>query len=270
MGVGKTGMNQYRDPISVWKVYLPFEYDRAKYIKNCFRTGTVTLINDNAEIKHGVRIGRMALQFVEFPADINSFGSEVICATLPYSGDIRVVDVYSSKLEFFEQGEDQIKLSKGKSGEYAEVFIDGQNGRVNISVDSDDNKGELSISVTNVNRSAKMSVLVNGELMVVNDGKTTVQSSQEIQLEQYDGNEEEEKTFVNIKKDEVRIESKKILLNESDEPVVLGNKLKDLLTKLLDQLGKESAGPYPLLGNSFYTNLKQELDKFLSELSFVK
>jgi stress response protein YsnF len=269
MGVGKTGMNQYRDSISVWKVYLPIEYDREKYIRHCFLTGTVTLINENAESVHNVKVGKMTMKLIDFPADEKSFGSEVVCVTLPYSGEIRVVDVYVGKTEFDQQGEHQIKLSKSVDGEHAQVLIDGKRGRVAISVDSDDDQGEVNISVTNSNRTGKLSVNVNGEIMVVNDGKTTVQSSQEIQLEQYD-DEADERTSVNIKKDQVLVTSKKILLNDSDEPVLLGNKTVSLMKEILDQLGKESAGPYPLVGRPIYTQIAGKLEELKSQLSFVK
>jgi hypothetical protein len=270
MSIGKQGITGYRDAVSIWRVYLPYGIDREKYVKNCFLTGTVTLINENAETIHRVRIGKLALQMVDFPADEKSFGSEVVCLTLPYSGEVRVVDVFSGKTDFNDQEENQFKVLKAVDGESAQLIIDGAKGRVAISVDSDADQGELNIQVSNSNRTAKMSVTVNGEIMVVNDGKTTVQSSQEIQLEQYDGNDEGEKTFVNVKKDQVKIESKKILLNDSDEPILLGNKTVDLMKQVLDQLAKESAGPYPLVGRSIYAQIAGKLNELKSKISCVK
>jgi len=56
-------------------------------------------------------------------------------------------------------------------------------------------------------------------------------------------------------------------LNESEEPVLLGTKTVTLISDLLDQLGQESAGPYPLLGNAFYLNLKSRLEELKSQIS---
>lgn len=265
-GIGKVGMNQFRDSFSLWRIYLPTDVDRDKYVKTCYMTGTVSLVNENSEFKHSVKIGRLSLQVITFPADTKSFGSEVICASMPYSGRLYVVDVFSSSSEIYDQEENQYRFFKVGKG-YAEARIDGS-GKILLTVDSDD-AAEVEISVTNKDRSGSLKVNVNGEIMVINDGKTTVQSSQEINLEQYDA-EADERTVVNIIKDQVKVISKKILLNDGEEPILLGNKTVDLLTKLLDFLGAESAGPYPLLGNVNYTNLKSDLEALKSELSFLK
>lgn len=268
-GVGKIGLNQFRGTMSVWRVYLPVDVDRDRYIKTCFMTGTVSLVNENSEFKHNVKIGRMALQMVNFPKDTESFGSEVVCASMPYSGKLYVVDVYTSSSEFYDQEENQYRFYKtDDKGGYAELRVDGA-GKILLTVDGEE-VTELQIMVTNKDRSGRLKVNVNGEIMVVNDGTTTIQSSQDITLEQYDGNEEDERTIINIIKDQVKIVSKKILLNEGEEPILLGNKTIDFLTKLLDYLGKESAGPYPLLGNSNYIALKQDLEGLKSQLSFLK
>jgi hypothetical protein len=268
-GIGKVGMHELRDSNSIWRIYLPIDVDRDQYVKTCYLTGTVSLTNENAEFKHRVKIGKMALQLVSFPLNSKSFGSEVLCASMSYSGKLYVVDVYTSSSEFNDQDENQYRFEKNDNkGGYAEVRVDGS-GKILMTVDGE-NITEICISVTNKDRSGSLKINVNGEIMIINDGKTTVQSSQDITLEQYDGNSENEKTLINIIKDQIKIVSKKILLNEGDEPVLLGKKTVDLLTKLLDFLGNESAGPYPLLGKANYTKLKNDLEALKSELSFVK
>lgn len=267
-GIGKVGMRNNRDSISVWRIYLPTDVERDDYVRTCFLTGTVSLVNDNSEFKHNVKIGKLALQMVDFPDDEKVFGSQVMCACMPYSGQLYVIDVFTSSSEFNDQGEYQYRLAKtDKKGGYAEVRVDGT-GKIMLTVDGE-SVTEIEISVTNKDRAGSLKVNVNGEIMVINDGKTTIQSSQDITLEQYDS-EADERTIVNIIKDQVKIISKKILLNEGEEPILLGNKTVDLLTKILDQLGSESAGPYPLLGNSKYIAMKQDLEALKSELSFLK
>lgn len=162
-GVSRYGMNQDRDPISIWRVYLPTDVDRDVYIRTCYATGRVTLINENGEVKHKVKVGKMAIQLLDFPPDIESFGSEVVCVTMPYSGDIYVVDVYSSSSEMNDQEENQYRLFKVGKG-FAEVRIDGD-GRILLSVESEDEAG-VTISVSNKNKDAIAKIQSNGSILV--------------------------------------------------------------------------------------------------------
>lgn len=243
-GIGKIGMNQNRDTVSLWRIYMPSDVDREVYIKTCFLTGTVTLINENGEIVHRVKIGKLAIQTIKFPLDLKSFGSEVICLTAPYSGKLYVTDVYTSSTEFGDQGEDQYRLYKSTDDGFAEVRIDGK-GNIFLSVDGE-GESNITISVANKDRTGKLNVNVNGDILVQNDGTTTLKST-----------------------NQVLIDSPKIYLNDSEEPILLGKKTVQLLSDLLDQLNIESAGPYPLLGNSKYAEIKQGLEDLKSTKSFV-
>lgn len=245
MSIGREGIQDERSSISVWRVYLPFDVDRDQYVKTCFLTGSITVINDNGEIVNNVKIGRIAVQLVSFPLDRKSFGSKVLCVTEPYSGNLYVVDVFASSNEFHDQKENQYRLYKKTDTGFAELRIDGS-GKLILTVDSEGDS-EIVISATNKNRNSKLIVNVNGDILVQNDGNTTFKSSKQ-----------------------VLIDSPKILLNESEEPILLGTKTTDLIKELLDQLAKESAGPYPLLGRAVYGQIKKKVDALKSKLSFVK
>lgn len=239
-------MSQDRDSISIWNVYLPYGMDRSKYIDECYLTGTVTLINQNAEVIRYVKIGRLAIQLVDFPEDQKKIGSEVACVTVPYSGELRVVEVYGNGVQYDYSKENQLRFYKRNGIGTSGILLDGA-GNIIMSVDGDKDNGNISISVTNKDRAGKLTINVNGELIIENDGKTLIKSSKEIKLD-----------------------CEKIFLNQSDEPILLGNKVVQFLSDWLDQLGKESAGPYPLLGNSVYIQFKEKLEDLKSQLSFVK
>lgn len=245
VSIGKTGMNQNRDAVSLWRIYMPIDVDREEYVKMCYLTGTVTITNDNGETVHKAKIGRLALQLIKFPIDENSSGSEVICLSAPYSGSLYVVDVFTSSSEYYDQEENQFRLLQNSSKGSAEVRIDGQ-GKILLTVDGEED-AEVTVSVSNKNRTAKLTTIVNGDILVQNDGTTTLKSS-----------------------NQVLIDSPKILLNESDEPILLGSKTVSLLDEILTALGSESAGPYPLRGASTYTQLKENLEALKSTISFVK
>lgn len=292
MSIGKQGINQNRDSVSLWNVYMPSDIDRDKYIKKAYRSGQVTLINDNGEVQHRVKIGLLAIQLIKFPANLKSLGSQVICLSAPYSGKLHVVDIYNSSTEFNDQDENQYRLFKTSTG-YAEVRIDGK-GKISLTVDGEEDvSGDVSINITNKNKQGKLNLNVNGDIMVNNQGNTIVSNDGTIQVtstgnikatvskdetESYVEINKDEinlvsqtNTSINIKKDEVKVVSEgKIYLNDSTEPILLGTKTVQLISDILDQLGKESAGPYPLLGNSFYISKKADLEQLKSTLSFVK
>lgn len=244
--IGKTGLSNGRDPVSLWQVSLPPDIDREAYIQSCFLTGTITVANDNGEVVHNVRIGKMLIQLVDFPETLEDSGSDVLCMTAPYTGQLFIVEVYPTGKQSAYQRENQFRFFKNNEIGSAGVLIDGR-GNIILSVDGEEQDGTILITVSNKDRRGKLTINVNGEINVVNDGKTNIKST-----------------------DQVFIDCPKILLNESEEPMILGKKLVDFLSEWLDQLGKESAGPYPLLGNSFYIQLKNKLKDLKSTLSFVK
>lgn len=266
-GIGKVGINQDRDSISIWNVYMPLDVEREDYIKTCFLTGTVTVINENGESNHKVKIGRLNLQLVNFPKDINSLGSQVICVSAPYSGKLYVIDVYTNSSEFYDQEEDQYRLVKSSDTGIAELRIDGE-GKILLSVDSENSdSGEVTISITNKDRNGKLNININGELNIINDGKVFLQTTKEIEIE-HKG--EDTITSINIQKQLVKVSTDKLVINSDSEPMLLGQKTIDtILSPLLDQLQKESAGPYPLLGASIYGQIKSKIDEIKSKKSFL-
>lgn len=243
--IGLKGLNQKRDSISLWRVFLPNDVDRDVYIKNCYLSGRISIVNEWGEVQHRVKVGRIALQLLQFPETTSDVGSEVVCVCAPYSGLLYVVEVYNDQLQYDDQDENQYRLIKINDTGISEIRTDGS-GKILLTVDGEEDT-DITISVTNKDRDGKLNINVNGEITIQNDGNTTVNCT-----------------------NQVLINSKKILLNESDEPVLLGNKTIELLEKLLDFLAQESAGPYPLHGKANYTDLKQDLEDLLSELSFVK
>lgn len=233
---GKNPINQDRYPISVWRVCLPSDIDREVYIKKCYLTGTISVIDEFAERQDNVKVGQLALQCIKFPNNEDEVGSEVVCASAPYGGKLYVIDVYQGE-DFVDQNENQYRLFKAHQGGYSEVRIDGR-GNVMITVDSE-SQSTISIIGTGQNKNSQLNVNIQGS--------------------------------ANIKvSEQIVFESKSISLNKDGEPILLGNKTTDLIKSILDQLSKESAGPYPLLGQSVYKELINNLDELKSKLSSVK
>ena len=252
-----------RDSISLWAIYLPSDRDRDEYIKNCFFTNTVTLVR-GAEVKHRVPIPVSLLREITFPVDSQDIGSQVLCASLPYQDKPFVIQVYQSPSNYSTGNEKVSVIKKTFLGKNVEIVMDVNTGTLDLNVDSDeDTGGEINLNVSNNSRTAQLNVVCNGDINVNNDGNVNVISTKKISLKLDTQVEGEDINEVILTKESIK-------LNESDEPILLGNKTIQLISDLLDILGKDSAGPYPLLNNAQYIQLKDKLDNIKSKISFVK
>lgn len=235
-----------RDSLSLWAIYLPSDQDRDKYIQNCFFTNTVTVINRNGEVKHRTPIPVSLLKEISFPLDANDIGSQVLCANLPYQNKILVLQVYQDTSSYSTGKEHISTIRKTFQGKSVEIVFDTETGSLDLNVDSDSDGGELNINVSNNTRSGQLNINVNGRVTMQVDGTIDVQSSQT-----------------------TKMSGKTIEINGNEEPMLLGNKTIELVSDLLDQLSKETAGPYNLVGSAAYTQLKNKLDSLKSKITFV-
>lgn len=168
--IGESSLPTDRQTISEWAIYLPDEVDRNKYIETCYLTGTVTLINTNAEVKHRVRIGKAALREIHFPVDSNDLGSEVICVTSPFSGKLFVVDAFDPITAYTVQKENQYRISKATINGFADMLIDGDKGVVQIGVRSEQDGGIIALNISNASSTAQLKIVVNGTCVLHTKG----------------------------------------------------------------------------------------------------
>lgn len=179
--IGELGGDDNRQTVSEWNVWMPANVDRSAYIKNCFLTNTITIVNRNAEVRHKVRIGNLALQQVRFPKDSTDIGSDVICVTAPYSGKLFVVDVFDTYDQYNDQSENQFVFRKFNDSGSASLLIDGPNGLISIALDSDGDGGIFNLNISNQNSTAQLNIIVDGVVNVNSTGAVTI-LSQVIQL----------------------------------------------------------------------------------------
>lgn len=173
--IGPNSLPTNRRTVSKWNVYIPLStstesIDRDTYIKNCFLTNTITLINTNAEIRHKVKIDKECLQTIRFPVDASDLGSEVVCLTIPYSEDLYVIGVFDTIAEYTGSSENIRVISKQTDINSSCLIIDAINGVLSIGVRSEQNGGIVSINITNPNATAQYKLIVNGTHIVQTSG----------------------------------------------------------------------------------------------------
>lgn len=177
----ETGVRSFRSPISLWYVYLPSDKDRDEYISNCIRTNTITVVNTNGEVRSKVKIGRLAMQVLQFPESSSSVGSPVVCANVENKSQLLVIEVYDFEDEFVLINENEFAVSRKTQSSSAELRVQGSKGIVLINVDSDNKEGgKLIINVANSENAGEVALEVDGSVSVKANGEIRNESNSNI------------------------------------------------------------------------------------------
>lgn len=284
------GIRGYRTSHSIWNVTIPVDEDRDQYITNCYRTSTVSLINQNAEVRHRIPIGKLTIQLVDFPPDDSQLGSPVLCGNIAGHDQIFVLDVFNQEDEFTNLSENTIDLTKSNGNNTATLSLIGNNGGALLNVNSDQNNGGIIyINASNSLNSGLLNIEVNGNINVINTNSTFWQVGNDFNLEIFDGNEEGNKTNIRYTNGEgfsyndqfgnsisvidgiINIQpggdNPVFNIGQGNEPIVLGNALVDILTRLIQEISVSTTTGGPLLNAASIAAFIQELNNILSQVS---
>ena len=231
---------------SIWYVTIPIDVDRETYIQNCFRTGTVSLINENAELINKVPVGKLAMSMIEFPKRYGQTGSPVACMNITKKNQLVVVDVYSFKNDISGvREENQFSISRRSDTATVQISGKANKGQLFINVDSDtDEGGEVYLNVSNNSKTGKLKLNIQGDIIVDSEGKVTINNTEE-----------------------VNINSELIKHNTGSEPMVLGDRLKTLLEDFIQEVSISTTAQGPLLNASKIAAFKAKVVDVLSEKS---
>lgn len=253
MGPSRLSTPTIRNPIGIWYITVPSGEDRAEYIKNCYNTSTVSIINMGNELLHKVPIGKSAIGYIEFPEDGDSVGSPVLCVVEPYHKQPLVVEVFNSGSDYNAGVEYEKKITRSDGASIAEVSVQGEKGVINFSVDSEESDGGIvNINVTNAEEQGKLNVNVNGNIAIVQtNGSTIMESSDSISFIVRDKDvkniisyqkgigfsyKDEFDNEVIINKENIQMLSQLINLGDGSEKAALGETLQSKLEQIIDQI----------------------------------
>jgi hypothetical protein len=265
LSIGKQSIPSSRYSSGVGYIAIPSDVDRATFIQQCYRINRVSIRTENAEFFNNVPIDKSAIQQIEFPAESDEIGSPVMWVNVEPNHQLVIVAVLEKNDHTSFLNEKRFRLSKVFGRNKAIIDGDGGNGNLLITLDSDqDNGGVLNIVLNNKNKRAKLNIHVNGSAEVYCTEKLTIKANNGLEYKDEFGN------TITAKEKETNISADKITHNGGKEPMLLGDTSIQFLSDLMDQLGKESAGPYPLFGQSIYLKFKERLEKLKSKKSFLE
>ena len=162
-------------------VIIPIDVDRDEYIVQCYRTGTISIcIENNGEYVHNVRIGKLALQIIDFPDSKEELGSLVGWVNHEGYNFPMVFDVLTKGDEGVEIDEKELTLKKQNDTSSSSITL--KNGEIIISAESDDTGGLLCISVTNGGKTAKFDLEIGGNMNVYVEKEIVIKTLENIAI----------------------------------------------------------------------------------------
>lgn len=280
-GIGSAGVGY---------VVIPKEIDREQYIQDCYRTNTLTI---NGGMGYGyltsVPVDVNVMQNIKFPTDENNRGTPVIWVRDAVSHLPVIVGALRKQENYYSLSENQYRLFRGIGEKSVEVFLNGNNTDLQITLLGDkEDPANVNIKVTSQNKDSVFNLFCDNEINVFSESVVNIASNQKILLQITDKGEskmsltyekgiglkyeDEFENKINVKDEEVNIISKKINHNEGKEPMVLGDTLAQLLSDFLDACQNLSfmspAGQTSIPINvADFVAIKGKLDKIKSKIS---
>lgn len=233
--VGTQGLPNKPLPSGSAYVVIPHGIERKKYVKQCYKTNTISLRTEGGDFYKNAYIGDTELENVTFPEKISEQGSPVFWVCTPKHNTPVVVAVMNFKsLVGKITQENEIRLFK--SGEKSVIDINGKSddGRLSMSVTGTDEKVKFDITVVNNNNDAEYNLTVKGDVNIYASNKVHISTKGEEILIEFVDDALEAKAFLSYNPtDKWRIFGD---ANSAGEPVLLGDKTKTELDKVTGRI----------------------------------
>lgn len=172
-----------RQSSGIGYVIIPTDVDRDAYVESCTRKKTVSILTEQGETINDVSVGKLAMQFIEFPKldgnNSRKLGSPVGFVNIPSRNKPLIFDVFDASDEFNVCPEQGFNITKRTSESTASVT--GNGGTGNMSVASYCKKGDNTLDVS------VRSKTITSTLRVVVDGITSLFSRKMVKLKSGEG-----------------------------------------------------------------------------------
>lgn len=269
--VGQTQLPGNRYSSGIGYIAIPSDYDRTKYIKECFMNNRVSMQTEDGGFYNQVNIDKWLLNFIDFPEKVGLPGSPVVYVTEPIHQKPIIISVLNNNDTISDLVEHQFKIRRSFNNNFVEISASPKVGYINLCVDSDD-KAEINVSIVNSSKTAELNINTLGNVNFVTDGELNLQQNTHFVSETKDF-ESKEFTKITQTKDTQTYETPKFVINEESEPFVLGNKIKNLLDNFIEEVSKitvpGSIGRQPIFNKLQVQAFKNRTEEILSEVAFL-
>jgi Fe-S cluster biogenesis protein NfuA len=260
-------------------VIIPPDVSRDKYIRECYKTSTVSIFSEFNGVSNRVHVDTFTLSFIQFPEVKEQMGSAVSFLLDPVHKKPIIVGLFNKTDQLSDLKEHQFKFSRELNGNFVELSGSPKSKNLAIGVSADEG-GEVSINVKSRDNSGNVQINVDGNCNVTSTNDTTLKQHGKLTLITENINDEEELTFEehtstgrHIMSREEKLDTDKLIINEGKENFVLGQKLKAFLDSFITEVGKTtvttSMGRMPILNKVQVEQFKKKTDELLSEIAFI-
>jgi hypothetical protein len=252
--IGKKGYGVNEYVAFTGHVIIPLDVDRTKYIKDCFKKGTLMIKSVDNQIEKNVQIDKGSIHYIEFPSQFGEVGTAVFCVRDTLYRKSKVVCILQTEDEqpiILE--ERQFRIFKESFSNFVDFDLSGKGGTFRLVCNSN-KKGEKSfLKICNDTNEAEFDLDVQGDLNVnaeksVNlktpgtlDIKVGKKGKQSIISIDGDGNlsiQDQFKNKVSMSESGVKLETESTSITVAKENVSIKNKKEDF-AKLFGDLVTE-------------------------------
>ena len=269
-------------------VVIPDNDTRDEYINNCYYSCTVTIDGGYGySYIENVPIPLELLQQIKFPLKEDEVGSRVFWVRENTFNRPVIVGILNNLYEPNGMMAGQNRYVQEIDGNVVEIFMDANTAEMNIKVTGSKNNPSKINVISNTNEDSEINVTSSGKVKISaknliveafkdavfalkkNDSKELLKiESNDTQLKITDQFDNE----VTLKDGEIDVVSNKINHNGGNEPMVLGNTLKESLSNLIDAIlsmtmvTPTGASSTPMNAAQFI-QIKSQLNNILSQKS---
>lgn len=167
-------------------IILPNDIDRNLFVKNCYNTHTVSVINSGNQIFHNVMCDEDVLKNIKIPKIPNVTGNIVLCVWDVFQGVVRVVASFKDSKSIHEIiEENQHRIFKTNGEDFIDFDMKGNKGVINMVAKSSLPNAKSTLYILNKNKQAILDAVVQGSAQLSVDNKLlfNIQKSFTIQLQ---------------------------------------------------------------------------------------
>ena len=269
-------------------IVIPDNDTRDEYINNCYYSCTVTIDGGYGySYIENVPIPLELLQQIKFPLKEDEVGSRVFWVRENTFNRPVIVGILNNLYEPNGMVAGQNRYVQEINGNVVEIFMDANTAEMNIKVTGSKNNPSKINVISNTNEDSEINVTSSGKVKIsaknliveaFKDAVFTLKKNDSKELLKIESNDTQLKITdqfnneVTLKDGEIDVVSDKINHNGGNEPMVLGNTLKESLSNLIDAIlsmtmvTPTGASSTPMNAAQFI-QIKSQLDNILSQKS---
>lgn len=233
-------------------VVIPDNDTRDEYINNCYYSCTVTIDGGYGySYIENVPIPLELLQQIKFPLKEDEVGSRVFWVRENTFNRPVIVGILNNLYEPNGMMAGQNRYVQEINGNVVEIFMDANTAEMNIKVTGSKNNPSKINVISNTNEDSEINVTSSGKVKIsaknliveaFKDAVFTLKKNDSKELLKIESNDTQLKITdqfnneVTLKDGEIDVVSDKINHNGGNEPMVLGNTLKESLSNLIDAI----------------------------------